>query len=160
MKKLSGILVNVLTNNILRGEIGQGGNGQVWMADEILPANYTRQVAIKVLRDQIASHPKRVERFKNEIGIMARINHPHIVPIYTYGDRDSHLYVVMRYLSGGTLRERLTGEPMPLEQALYWLEQIGKALDYVHDRYDGLIHRDVKPEKYADRCRPECALPG
>ncbi|GEM_PF-1087494 len=131
---------------ILRRELGQGGNGQVWMAEEPLPLGASRPVAIKVLKEKIADDEQRVKRFKREISIMARINHPHIVPIWTYGERDSQLYVVMRYLEGGTLREQLTGEPLSLEDALQWLEQIGQALDYVHDRHDKLIHRDVKPE--------------
>jgi len=130
----------------LRRQLGQGGNGQVWLADEELPDKTSREVAIKVLRDVIAEDETRVERFKREISIMARITHPHIVTIFTSGERNEQLYVIMQYLSGGTLREKLTGEPLPMDEALHWLEQIGSALDHVHDRSHGVIHRDVKPE--------------
>ena len=133
-------------NYTLRDVLGMGGNGQVWLTDEHLPDGSSRPVAIKVLRSGISEKPTRVTRFKREISNMARISHDHIVPIYTYGDRGGQLYVIMPYLGGGTLREKLTGNPLPFEQALRWLAQIGGALDYVHDRHSGLIHRDVKPE--------------
>jgi len=135
-----------LDTYILQRVLGSGGNGQVWLADEPLLDGRTRPVAIKVLRESIAQNPERVQRFRYEISMMARINQRHIVPIYTYGEQGGQLYAVMPYFAGGTLRERLTGEPIAEAQAMNWLEQIGVALDHVHDRYSGLIHRDVKPE--------------
>ncbi len=133
-------------NYTLRELLGTGGNGQVWLADQRLPDGTSRPVAIKVLKAGISEDPVRVERFKREIGNMARIDHAHIVPVYDYEDRGGQLYVIMPYFGGGTLRSRLTGTPLPEETALGWLEQIGAALDYVHDRHHELIHRDVKPE--------------
>jgi serine/threonine protein kinase/formylglycine-generating enzyme required for sulfatase activity len=129
----------------LQRVLGSGGNGQVWLAEEPLSDGRTRPVAIKVLRDSIAQKIDRVKRFSHEISTMARLYHRHIVPIYTYGDQGGQLYAVMPYFAGGTLRERLTGQPIDEAQSLTWLEQIGAALDHVH-RYSGLIHRDVKPE--------------
>jgi len=131
---------------ILRGELGRGGNGQVWIADEQLPDGSSRMVAIKVLHEDIADDPIRVERFKREISIMARISHANIVPILNFDERESQLFVIMPFLSGGTLRQHLPQHPLPIKEALHWLEQIGDALDYVHDRHYNLIHRDVKPE--------------
>ena len=129
---------------VLVDRLGTGGNGQVWLAEEPLPDGTARQLAIKVLLDHVRKDSVRVQRFLREISVMARIDHAHIVPVYTYDAQ--RLYVVMPLLRGGTLRSRLKGRPIAEAQALEWLEQVGAALDYVHDRHQGIIHRDVKPE--------------
>ena len=124
--------------------LGQGGNGLVWLAEHPMPDGPPRLVAIKVLQERWRQHPERVDRFRREIGVMGRIQHRSIVPIYDYDVR--RFFVVMPYLAGGTLRDRLQGKPVPEAQALSWLGQIGAALDFVHDRHHELLHRDVKPE--------------
>jgi hypothetical protein len=90
-------------NYTLRTLLGTGGNGQVWLADQRLPDGLSRTVAVKVLRAGISEYPIRVERFKREIGHMARIDHAHIVPVYDYEDR------------GGQLK----GQPIPEELAVH-----------------------------------------
>ncbi|MBE2192619.1 MAG: SUMF1/EgtB/PvdO family nonheme iron enzyme [Anaerolinea sp.] len=132
----------------LRKVLGEGGNGQVWLADETLPDGTTRQVAIKALKPEVSRDATRVKRFNDELSIMARIGkaHKNVVEIYTYGERGGHLYVVMPFMAGGTFREYLGGKRLDFETALDWLEQIGTALDYVHRYAKDLVHRDVKPE--------------
>jgi serine/threonine protein kinase/formylglycine-generating enzyme required for sulfatase activity len=130
--------------NLVR-QLGAGGNGVVWLADEILPNGSSRQVAIKVLREGIQDDPERVARFKEEISVMAKIEHAHVMPIRHFNQCNDQWYATMPYLTGGTLRDQMTGQPLPEADALDTLDQIGEALDYVHDKY-GIIHRDVKPE--------------
>lgn len=155
---LANVLVGMRAKEIIRWEVGatfdtytlrellgKGGNGQVWLADQRLPVGTARPVAIKLLHEHISKNPDRVERFRLEISTMARINRSHIVPVYTYGERGGQLYVIMPYLGGGTLRQHMTGTPLDESAALNWLEQIGDALDYVHEK-GGILHRDVKPE--------------
>ncbi|TVR25523.1 MAG: DUF4062 domain-containing protein, partial [Anaerolineaceae bacterium] len=131
-------------NYTLRGELGKGGNGQVWLADYMVD-DISRTVAVKVLREGISNNPTRAERFRREIRTMVDIHHDHILQVLTYGNRGGQLYVIMPYLQGGTLRSQMTGAPMNEKAALVWLEQIGAALDYVHEK-GGILHRDVKPE--------------
>ena len=131
-------------NYLLRKILGTGGNGQVWLADYTVDG-ISRTVAVKVLREGISSNATRAERFRREIRTMVGLRHEHILEVLTYGNRGGQLYVIMPYLPGGTLRSQMTDAPMNEIAALRWLEQIGDALDYVHEQ-GGILHRDVKPE--------------
>lgn len=133
-------------NYTLREVVGEGANGQVWRADEHLPDGTSREVAIKVLRPEVMRDATRVQRFIREIATVVQLKHPNIVSLYAYSERNGQLYVVMPYLKGGTLRQRMTGQAFSREEALIWLEQIGKALDHAHKNFPGLVHRDIKPE--------------
>ncbi len=132
--------------------LGEGGNGTVWLAEESLPDGSARPVAIKALKPEISADPERVARFQKEIGIVMRMEHDHIVRVYTWGRHAGQLYAVMQYMPQ-TLRERIgndprqgiAGHPVPFEQALDWLEQLARALDYAHGQHE-IVHRDVKPE--------------
>lgn len=123
------------------GLIGAGGMGRVYRARDV---RHGREVAIKVLASEPAALLGR-ERFLREIAITAQLNHPHIVPVFDSGEVDGQLYYVMPYITGETLRQRLTREPMlPLPQVLTWAEEIADGLDAAHA--NGVIHRDIKPE--------------
>lgn len=120
-------------------QIGRGGMATVYKAYE--PA-LDRYVAIKVLPQYFAHDPDFAARFEREAKAVARLNHPNILPIYSFGQEAGLSYIVMRYVEAGTLKEML-GQPLDLKTAADILGQIGRALDYAHQQ--GIVHRDVKP---------------
>ena len=120
--------------------VGQGGMGVVYLAQDL---KHDREVAIKVLRPGVAALLGR-ERFLREIGIAAQLSHPHIVPLHDSGEADGHLYYVMPYVTGETLRERLDREGrLAVDEALRITGQVAAALVHAHGR--GVVHRDIKP---------------
>ena len=122
-------------------EIGAGGMATVYLAEDL---KHHRQVAIKVLRPELAA-VMGVERFLREIEIAARLQHPHILPLYDSGDADGLLYYVMPFVEGESLRQRLDREKqLPIEDALKIAREVGDALSFAHSH--DVIHRDIKPE--------------
>lgn len=122
--------------------IGSGGFGEVYRANQ--PA-VGRQVAVKVILPEYAQHADFITRFEAEAHIIARLEHPHIVPFYDYWHDDEGAFLIMRYLRGGSLRERLgSGGALGPEEVGHILEQICAALSAAHDA--GVVHRDLKPE--------------
>ncbi|MBV8695789.1 MAG: serine/threonine protein kinase [Ktedonobacteraceae bacterium] len=130
---------------VLQRLIGQGGMGAVYLAQQSRPR---RQVAVKVLlpmtplsSDQLAAF---LERFRRETDAAASLEHPNIVPVHEYGERSGLVYLVMPYISGGTLRDEMEREgPLALNKIINYLDQLAAALDFAHAR--GVIHRDIKP---------------
>ena len=123
-------------------ELGKGGMGQVYLGFD---PELRRRVAIKVLSVPGDPSPQFQTRFKREAKILASLEHPHIVPIYDYGYYEDRPYLVMRYLAGGTLAERIEGKPLPLEFVGDVLESVAAALDFSHHHEGGIVHRDIKP---------------
>lgn len=122
-------------------ELGRGGMATVYLAEE---RKHGRKVAIKVLRQDLSASLS-TDRFLREIGIIARLTHPHVVPLIDSGEADGLLYYVTPYLAGGSLRERLTRDgKLSLSETLRVSHEIGAALDHAHRA--GFVHRDVKPE--------------
>jgi serine/threonine-protein kinase len=122
-------------------ELGRGGMATVYLAEE---KKHGRKVAIKVLRPEITAS-LGTERFLREIGIAARLSHPHIVPLIDSGEAGGFLYYVQPHVPGGSLRDRLEEtRQLPLKDALRIAQEIGAGLDFAHRK--GFVHRDVKPE--------------
>jgi WD40 repeat protein/transcriptional regulator with XRE-family HTH domain len=142
---LEEIGVEDLTGRAIRGyalgeRIGAGGMGAVYRAVQPL---VEREVAVKIILPQYANHPEFIRRFEAEAQLVARLEHPHIVPLYDYWREPSVAFLVMRLLRGGSLRHLLESGPLPLEMALRMVEQVGAALGAAHRV--GVIHRDLKP---------------
>src|SRR5437867_9326942 len=122
-------------------ELGVGGMATVYLADDV---KHGRKVALKVLRPELAANIGP-QRFLREIEIVARLNHPNILPLYDSGAVDDVLYYVMPYVRGESLRQRLRREKtLSIDEALTVTRQVASALDFA-DR-EGIIHREIKPE--------------
>ena len=121
-------------------KIGEGGMGEVYQATD---TRLGRTVAIKVLPEHVASDPDLKQRFEREARTVAALNHPHICTLYDIGQEGGTNFLVMEYLEGETLDERLARGPLPLGDAVQQTLVILSALEAVHRR--GLIHRDLKP---------------
>jgi len=122
-------------------QIGRGGMANVYKAYQ---ASVDRYVAIKVLPSQLAESKEFAARFQQEARAVARLEHPHILPVFDYGESDGFAYFVMRYLEAGTLRDKMeAGRPLPLNEIDRIFTQLAEALSYAHTH--GVVHRDLKP---------------
>jgi non-specific serine/threonine protein kinase len=122
-------------------EIGSGGMATVYLAEDL---RHHRQVALKVMKPAVARAIGQ-DRFLREIEVAARLNHPHIVPLFDSGANGDELFYVMPYVEGESLRARLTREgQLALNEAIQLTREISSALSHAHQH--GLVHRDIKPE--------------
>lgn len=122
------------------GAIGAGGMGEVYRACD---TRLARDVAVKVLPPHLADRPELRERFEREARAVAGLNHPHICVLHDIGNQDGTDFLVMEYLEGETLAQRLTKAALPLQQTLQYAIEIADALDKAHRK--GITHRDLKP---------------
>ena len=120
--------------------IGAGGMGEVYRARD---TRLERTVAVKILPDHLADRAELRERFEREARTVASLNHPHICTLHDIGHQDGTDFLVMEYLEGETLAERLKKGPLPLDQVLQYAIEISDALDKAHRK--GITHRDLKP---------------
>ena len=120
--------------------IGRGGMGEVWRAHDTAT---DRVVAIKVLPQHLADDETFKARFRREAHSAARLDSPHVVPIYDYGEIDGRLYVTMRLINGRDLQTILADGPLSAERAVRIIEQVAQAVHAAHKV--GLVHRDIKP---------------
>ena len=129
------------TSYTLERELGGGGMSRVFVAED---TTLGRSVVVKVLPPEMASGVS-IERFKREITLAARLQHPHIVPLLSAGETGGLPYFTMPFVEGESLRARLArGEEVPIKAAMHLLREVASALAYAHRK--GVIHRDIKPE--------------
>ena len=121
-------------------QLGKGGMAIVYLAHD---PYIKRQVAVKVLPRQFTHDPQFRVRFQREAEVIAALEHAYIVPVYDFGDQEGEPFIVMRYLPGGTLADRLSDGPLPIPVIVPLFRSIGSALDYAHK--NGVVHRDIKP---------------
>ncbi len=121
-------------------EIGKGGMATVYRAYQ---PSMDRHVAVKIIRASILGDEIGRDRFQREAKLIAKLEHPHLLPVYDFDGAHDPPYIVMRYLEGGTLKQVMEAEPLPHEEMLYMLRQVATALDYAHRQ--GVVHRDLKP---------------
>jgi serine/threonine protein kinase len=124
----------------LRNLAGSGGMADVYLAhDKVLD----RPVALKLLKDHLAQNHEFVERFRHEARSAASPSHPHIVPVFAWGETsDGTCYIVMEYLPGGTLKDRIKSKgALPARTAAAVALQIAEALQAAHEQ--GMVHRDI-----------------
>jgi serine/threonine protein kinase/Tol biopolymer transport system component len=121
-------------------ELGKGGMGEVYLAED---TSLKRQVAIKVLPQQFALDKERLARFEREARLLASLNHPNIATIHGLEKSDGQQFLIMEFLEGETLAERIKKGPLPVDEALELCIQIAEGLESAHEK--GIIHRDLKP---------------
>ena len=124
----------------ITSHIGSGGMGDVYQATD---AKLGRSVAIKFLPDAFSHDTERVARFQREARVLASLNHSNIAAIYGLEESGAARALVMELIEGDTLAERISGQPMPVDEALVIARQIADALEAAHEQ--GIIHRDLKP---------------
>ncbi len=124
----------------VKGELGRGGMAAVYRA---LDPRFRRDVAIKVLPEAYLHDPMFRARFDREAQTLASLEFAGIVPVYDYGEENGQPYLVMRYMPGGSLSDRIVNGPMSLGDTLRIMQRLAPALDQVHAH--GIIHRDLKP---------------
>jgi tetratricopeptide (TPR) repeat protein/tRNA A-37 threonylcarbamoyl transferase component Bud32 len=124
----------------LERELGGGGMSRVFVADETALG---RKVVVKVLPPDLAAGVS-VDRFKREIQMAARLQHPHIVPVLSAGEIAGLPYYTMPFVDGSSLRARLAQGPLPISEAVGVLKEVARALAYAHEQ--GVVHRDIKPD--------------
>ncbi len=133
--------------------IDRGGMAFVYKAFQ---PSMKRFVALKVLPRDADVDQRQIERFRNEASTIANLEHPHILPVFDFGETQQYIYIVMRLVSSGTLQKLLRGVPLRLNQVQDMTSQIADALDYAHSK--GVIHRDVKPSNILIDERGNCLL--
>lgn len=124
----------------IKKKLQKGGMGTVFLAFDPL---IKRQVAAKLLPNDLLEQDSFRERFQQEAEVVANLEHAHIVPVYDYGVQENQPYIIMRYMRGGSLDDRLKEGQLTLSEASRIVKRLAVALDFVHER--DIVHRDIKP---------------
>lgn len=135
------ILSRLLPQFEVQELIGVGGMGAVYRARQ---PKLDRPIALKIMSSRFAKQPAFAERFAREARLLARLNHPHIVSVYDFGEVNGFCYLVMEFVDGINLREAISAGRLPADEVLQIVQQVCEALQFAHDQ--GVVHRDIKPE--------------
>jgi serine/threonine protein kinase/tetratricopeptide (TPR) repeat protein len=133
-------MLEVIAHYEILDKIGAGGMGIVYRARDL---NLGREVALKLLPENLAANPVYLQRFQREARAASALNHPHICTIYEIGEHQGRHYIAMELLEGQTLRGLVQGKPLPADQIIRIALQIADALEAAHAK--GIVHRDIKP---------------
>jgi serine/threonine-protein kinase len=121
-------------------KLGEGGMGEVWRAED---TKLERDVALKVLPEVFAQDPERLARFEREARVLASLSHSNIAGIHGLEEIDGKRFLVMEFVDGETLAEKIQRGPMPVDEVVRVAKQIAEAVEAAHER--GVVHRDLKP---------------
>lgn len=124
----------------IQEQLGQGGMATVYKAYH--PA-LDRHVAIKVMDVALSKEQDFIERFKREARVIARLDNPHIVPVYDFDEHNGQPFIVLKFIDGQTLKDRMKNSPLSKVEILQVVKAVGNGLEYAHKR--GVLHRDTKP---------------
>lgn len=138
---MSELIGKTISNYQIIEKIGGGGMADVYLANQ---PSMDRDVVLKLMLDsRLENDDVLLQRFYREVKVIAQLQHPHILPVYDFGEYDGKPYIVMSYVSGGTLGDVIAQGPMKVNEVLRIMKQMTSALDFVHSQ--GIIHRDFKP---------------
>ncbi|MDX2473988.1 MAG: protein kinase [Candidatus Krumholzibacteria bacterium] len=126
---------------VVSREIGRGGMGVVYLAND---PRLDRQVAIKVLPEHLAADPSRLERFEKEARVLAQVHHPNVAGILGLEEKDGQRFLILEYVPGESLADRLERGPLGLDEAIEICSKIAAGMEAAHEA--GIIHRDLKPD--------------
>jgi eukaryotic-like serine/threonine-protein kinase len=121
--------------------IGEGGTARVYLASR---ENDDEPLVVKILRQEIVLNKKALERFMEEYAMVERIQSRHVARIFSHGNDNNNVYLVMEFFEGGDLSKRLAGKPVPPVEALHFFRELMFALGDIHEK--GILHRDLKPQ--------------
>jgi len=138
---MAGLIGQTLGNYEILSMLGEGGMATVYRARQ---RTMQRDVAIKVIKTNLANTEEFKLRFEREARTVAALNQPHISKVFDFGEQGDMVYLVMELQSGGSLSDLIKNGPLPIEQTAKLLDQIASALDYAHRQ--GIVHRDLKPQ--------------
>ena len=124
----------------IQSPLGAGGMGEVYRAKD---SRLDREVAIKVLPEEFFEDKDRVTRFEREAKSLAALNHPGIAAIHSFEEISGRHLLVMELVDGEDLGQRLSSDPIPVDESLAYAKQIAEALEAAHEK--GIVHRDLKP---------------